>query len=209
MCDQIIENMYSNKGVYTVLITLLFYKYLNPDQDIRLHQNTLRNGNKKGFSGRSFDTNYITPVLKQLDLASMAESGWLTRSLEQHFNYKYETSGAAKLPMIAFHSIYQILIKEVSKFSLCHIPDIGSYTASDRTSKTTGDLEVFKSDGLLNCYDKNNVFIEKRTPMTPQQMQMYQAQQQANMQQINQIYQQSQMNRPVFCNKIGTMTMCQ
>lgn len=225
-CNEIIDNMYSYKGVYTVLITLLFYKHLNPDQDIRLHQSTLKNGNKSGFSGRSFDTHYITPVLKQLDLPSMGESGWLTRSLEQnlpydlnypgkinkkslknaflqildfieekedisldilyyiinqsflkrnknfititklktsetininviidclerHFYYRYETSGAAKLPMIAFHSIYQILIKEITKFSNCYIPNIGSYTASDRTSKTAGDLEVFYNNNKL------------------------------------------------------------
>jgi len=82
----------------------------------------------------------------------------------------------------------------------------GNYYVSGDKNCKKGFVD---SDGLLNCHDKNNVFIEKRTPMTPQQMQMYQAQQQANMQQINQINQQSQMNRPVFCNNIGTMTMCQ
>lgn len=238
-CNEIINNMYSNKGVYTVLISLLFYKHLNPNQDIRLHQHNLHNGNKTGFSGRSFDTNHITPILKQLNLPSMAESGWLTRSLEQnlpydlnypgkinnqalkhaflqilhyveekenlstiillyiinqsflkvdknlitinkltttetisiqaiiysletHFNYRYETSGAAKLPMIAFHSIYQILIKEIQKFSGCYIPNIGSYTASDRTSKTAGDLEVFYSNNQL----KEAIEIKLGVPIT-------------------------------------------
>lgn len=227
-CNLIIEKSYSQKGVFTVLVTLLFYKMKHDTQDIRLHKVELHSSSgvsKKGFSGRSFDTKYITPNLKKLGLPSMAESGWLTRSLEQaapydlsfpgkisggvkdaflnilnevevkgfspnkvliylinkafikasenivsidklenfesisilqlvnilnaQFHNKYGTSGAAKLPMLAFHAIYQILLKELNKFSGCSLPAIGSYTASDRTSKTAGDLEVFDSTGSL------------------------------------------------------------
>lgn len=227
-CNLIIEKSYSQKGVFTVLVTLLFYKIKHEKQDIRLHKVELRSSsdvNKKGFSGRSFDTKYITPNLKKLGLPSMAESGWLTRSLEQaapydinfpgkisggvkdaflnilnevevkgfspdkvfiylinkafikasenivsidklensesisilqlvnilnaQFHNNYGTSGAAKLPMLAFHAIYQILLKELNKFSGCSLPAVGSYTASDRTSKTAGDLEVFDSTNYL------------------------------------------------------------
>lgn len=227
-CDLIINKSYSQKGVFTVLVTLIFYKIKHPEQDIRLHKVELVNPEnplKKGFSGRSFDTKHITPNLKKLGLPSMAESGWLTRSLEQaaaydanfpgkisggvknsflkilheieinkfspnavliylinkafikaseniikidqldnaesinilqlvdilykQFNYNYKESGAAKLPMLAFHAIYQILLKELNKFSGCSLPPVGSYTASDRTSKTAGDLEVFCSDRSL------------------------------------------------------------
>lgn len=64
-------NIDRNKGVYTVLITLMVHKLLEPEQDIRLHQNKM----KGGFSGRNIDTKYITPTLKELGLPSMAESG--------------------------------------------------------------------------------------------------------------------------------------
>lgn len=227
-CQSIIEKCYNQKGVFTVLVTLLFYKIHHPNQDIRLHKVELTSTDippKKGFSGRSFDTKYITPNLKKMGLPSMAESGWLTRSLEQaapydldfqgkisggvkipfltilnevevnnfpadkvliyllnqaavkalenvvvidklknsesitinnlvdilqlQFNKNYGTSGAAKLPMIAFHSIYQILLKEIHKYSGCTLEKLGSYTASDRTSKTAGDIEIFNADGSL------------------------------------------------------------
>jgi DNA (cytosine-5)-methyltransferase 1 len=227
-CNLIIDKSYAQKGVFTVLVTLIFYKIKHPEQDIRLHKVELfdsKNPIKKGFSGRSFDTKHITPNMKKLGLPSMAESGWLTRSLEQaapydtnfpgkisggvkdaflnvlmnievnsfspttvltylinkafikaseniiqieklknadsisilqliqildnQFHYNYGTSGAAKLPMLAFHAIYQILLKELNKFSGCSVPPIGSYTASDRTSRTAGDLEVFNLDGSL------------------------------------------------------------
>ncbi|MFC0820466.1 hypothetical protein [Moraxella marmotae] len=78
-----------NKGVYTVLITLALYKYLYPDQDIRQHKIELTNG----FSGRSFDFSYVTPTLKEFGLPAMAESGWLTRSLEQAYPYDMNYNG--------------------------------------------------------------------------------------------------------------------
>lgn len=77
------------KGVYTVLITLAIHKSLYPLQNIRYHQKKLTNG----FSGRTIDKKYITPTLKSLNLPSMAESGWLTRSLEQPYPYTLDYHG--------------------------------------------------------------------------------------------------------------------
>ncbi len=67
------EKINSQKGVYTVMITLVTHKILHPEQDIRNHQSSMPNG----FSIRTIDTQYITPTLKELGLPSMAESGWL------------------------------------------------------------------------------------------------------------------------------------
>ena len=67
----ITDNIDRSKGVYTVLITLMVHKLLEPEQDIRYFQNKMENG----FSARTIDTKYITPTLKELGLPSMAESG--------------------------------------------------------------------------------------------------------------------------------------
>ncbi|MBE9117818.1 DNA cytosine methyltransferase [Lusitaniella coriacea LEGE 07157] len=220
----IAQNCSKQKGVYTVLITLLIHKIIEPTQDIRFHQSNMPGG----FSGRTVDTQYITPTLKELGLPAMAESGWLTRSLEQpypytldykgkinnkavktafleivdfiennpnrtelitkllidrvkqvskanqiiitklanveklnittvihclnaHFNHNYKVFGASKLPVIAFHAIYQRFIQEVERYKGCTLKDLGSHTASDRTSRTAGDIEVL---------DKNKKLIE-------------------------------------------------
>lgn len=210
------------KAVYTVLITLRVHKILQPTQDIRYHQSNLPGG----FSGRSIDTQYITPTLKQLGLPAMAESGWLTRSLEQpypytlsyegkiknikvkeaflkiidyiqknpekaeiclrllmnqviqviktnniqisklanpdkidiktlinyldqHFNFDYKCRGVSKLPVLAFYAIYSCLVTEVDRYKSCTLKVLGSHTASDRTSQTAGDIELFDEQGNL------------------------------------------------------------
>jgi len=212
--DVVLSRISSNKGVFTVLVTLALYKILHPTQDIRQHKIELPNG----FSGRSFDTSYVTPTLKELGLPSMAESGWLTRSLEQaypydenfngkitpvelkrsflavvafietgltnaeialkillngaisyrlqnqiqieridsaeveisriiallrnHFEEKYPTHGGSKLPVIAFYAIYTLMTKQLSRFKDMVLLPLGSHTASDRTSRSAGDIEV-------------------------------------------------------------------
>jgi DNA (cytosine-5)-methyltransferase 1 len=76
----IVENAESQKAVLGVTLTSLVYKVYDPIQDIRKHQE----GMKGGYSGRTFDTKYVTPFLKRnFNHFAMAESAWLTRSLEQ------------------------------------------------------------------------------------------------------------------------------
>jgi len=233
LTKEILENIeilsakcFNQKGVFTVFITLSIYKLKHSEQDIRIHQTQLENG----FSGRSMDTHYITPTLKEIGLPSMAESGWLTRSLEQPFPYtldyngkisdkkvkkaflelvneiqvnkispkfilvelfkqvmkiqeknkieikplenpdkltitkiinlfdkqftfNYETSYGSKLPVLAFYSIYKIIINEISRYDNCTLKPLGSHTASDRTSKSAGDIEIFNKDDLFEAIE--------------------------------------------------------
>lgn len=85
----IIDNCEKGKGVLAVLITSLVHKLHNPKQDIRLHQDNM----KGGYSGRGIDTRYITPFMKEEGFPAMAESGWLTRSLEQNLPYDLKYPG--------------------------------------------------------------------------------------------------------------------
>ena len=222
----ITSNIDRNKGVYTVLITLLVHKLVEPKQDIRYFQDKMKNG----FSARTIDTKYITPTLKELGLLSMAESGWLTRSLEQpypytkdykgeisgkgmkesfltivdafqkdqsltenilryllnsailfkksnhirikkisntdevmistiitilekHFTEKYYTHSGSKLPVLAFYAIYKSLISEVGRYKNCTLAPLGSHTASDRTSKSAGDIQVKKGKQIFEVVE--------------------------------------------------------
>lgn len=93
LLDTILVNAEGSKGVLAVIITSLVKKVLNPDQDVRLHQEKM----KGGYSGRTLDTNSVTPFLKKNNFPAMASgSGWLTRSLEQSSAYTLDYRGAIK-----------------------------------------------------------------------------------------------------------------
>ncbi|MBO0465936.1 DNA (cytosine-5-)-methyltransferase [Enterococcus plantarum] len=222
--NTIVEKEANNKAVYTVLLTSLFYKYLHPEQDVRIHQVELSGG----YSGRTFDTKIVTPFLKDKRFrGAMKESGWLTRSLEQkhpytldfpgainnkevkisflnilndieenntnpklyimnilkrsiiekekeniivinpvtresnfdihdimnllenHFNHKYSSRGASILPVVAFYSIYECLLEEMSRYSSKKIDELASHYSSDRSSGATGDIVVRNQDNTL------------------------------------------------------------
>ncbi len=224
--ETIANKCFNQKGVFTVFVTLSIYKIKHTKQDIRIHQTQIEGG----FSGRSIDTQYITPTLKEIGLPSMSESGWLTRSLEQPFPYtlnyngkisdkkvkkaflelineiqvnninpkfilvelfkqiiriqeenkieikplknpdkltiskvinllneqftfNYKTFGGSKLPVLAFYAIYKIIINEISRYDNCILKPLGSHTASDRTSKSAGDIEIFNKNELFEAIE--------------------------------------------------------
>ena len=239
----IAKNCSKQKGVYTVLVTLLIHKTLHPQQDVRFHQENLLNG----FSGRTIDTKYITPTLKSLGLPSMSESGWLTRSLEQPFPYlmdyqgkiggkgvkeaflsildflevkvkpirqqkiagllaiyllkavleisleetitipkiddnkkseikindiisalkdhfyckTYTARGTSKLPVIAIYAVYELIIKEITRYQNCSLKPLGSHTASDKTSKSAGDIEIYYSESPDSLLEAIEIKFEK------------------------------------------------
>jgi len=102
----------SSKGVFTVFLTSLIYKILHTDQDIRNHQTSIENG----YSGRTFDTKFVTPFLKSKKFPAMAESGWLTRSLEQKVPYNKDYSGAIRPANLKFSFLEVIALIENGQY---------------------------------------------------------------------------------------------
>lgn len=90
LLDVVVTHSESCKAAVAVLTTSLVYKHFHPKQDVRRHQSSIEGG----YSGRTFDTHYITPFLKQHHFPAMAESGWLTRSFEQKVPYDLNYTGA-------------------------------------------------------------------------------------------------------------------
>lgn len=104
----ILEHAESQKAVLGVTLTSIVYKIYDPQQDIRRHQESMAGG----YSGRTFDTKYITPFLqREFPHFAMAESAWLTRSLEQPHPYDREYPGKIRNKQLkaAFLSILHSL----------------------------------------------------------------------------------------------------
>lgn len=89
---EIVDRSEVNKGLYTVVLTLLAHKIIDPSQDIRNHQSQIPGG----FAARGKDVQYVTPFLKSVGFPAMAETGWLTRSLEQVHPYDLKYPGSIK-----------------------------------------------------------------------------------------------------------------
>lgn len=107
--SEIINRSESNKGLYTVAMTLFAHKIYDPNQDIRKHQSQIPGG----FAGRGKDSQYVTPFLKSVGFPAMAESGWLTRSLEQVHPYSLDYPGSIK--PIQLKSAFLGLIDQVEE----------------------------------------------------------------------------------------------
>lgn len=106
----VVEKEETFKGVFTVLFTSLAYKHLHPEQDVRRHQANMENG----YSGRSFDTKYITPFMKRKRfLGAMKESGWLTRSLEQNVPYDFNFPG--KIQSTTLKNAFLTILNDISE----------------------------------------------------------------------------------------------
>lgn len=90
LAKTIVDKEKTLKGVYTALVSSLTYKTLHPEQDVRLHKIEFEGG----YSGRSYDTRYVTPFLKTKNFdGKMKESGWLTRSIEQASPFNLDFPG--------------------------------------------------------------------------------------------------------------------
>lgn len=121
MVKKIVEKEETFKGVFTVLLTSLVYKCLHPEQDVRLHQANMTNG----YSGRTFDTKYITPFMKRKKfLGAMKESGWLTRSLEQ--NIPYDLNFPGKIQNKDVKTAFLNILNDIEE----HCTDPGKYVTA-------------------------------------------------------------------------------
>lgn len=140
--DTIILFSEKQKGVLTVVVTGLVYKHFHPEQDVRRHQSSMSDG----YSGRTFDTKHITPFMKENQFPSMAESGWLTRSLEQATPYTegYAGSISGKGLKDAFLNIYNAI----------------------ETKNCVDDILSYLFTGLVSKRDEQNIVLSVPANLT-------------------------------------------
>lgn len=65
----------------------------------------------------------------------------------------YGTHNGAKLPVLAFHSIYLSLIKELKRYEDCKLAPLSSLTACDKTNKASGDIEIFRNGQVFESIE--------------------------------------------------------
>lgn len=92
-------------------------------------------------------------IIKPLDNPEKLTISNIIEALDMQFSHHYEDFGGSKLPVLAFYAIYQIIVNEISRYDNCDLKPLGSHTASDRTSKSAGDIELFKDSSLFEAIE--------------------------------------------------------
>ncbi|MBO1581586.1 hypothetical protein [Bacillus sp. XF8] len=69
--------------------------------------------------------------------------------LETHFNFRYHSRGASRLPVLAIYSAYQCMMKEVKRFEGKTLMPLESHTSADSQSGSVGDLEIRDEKGRV------------------------------------------------------------
>jgi DNA (cytosine-5)-methyltransferase 1 len=88
------------------------------------------------FMSIKHDQINISKIEKGITISSIIDA------LKIHFFERYSVSGASRLPVLAIYSIYQILVKDVSRFENKKLLPLRSHISPDARAKGIGDLEV-------------------------------------------------------------------
>ena len=68
--------------------------------------------------------------------------------LDSYFNMKFkQKQGTSYLPVVAIYSLLQVVMPHIERYKGKKLGELKPHTASDRTSFTLGDIEVFNEDG--------------------------------------------------------------
>lgn len=73
--------------------------------------------------------------------------------LELLLNKDYSVSGGSKIPVLIFYSALKILCNEIDRYRDFNLKELGSHLSADTRSNSSGDIEIFKDDKLVESYE--------------------------------------------------------
>lgn len=74
----------------------------------------------------------------------------ITHLFARHFFFKYKDSkGASRLPVLALHSIYKVLLKELTRYNGKVLKELELHSAADSQTGSIGDIEIANPDGSI------------------------------------------------------------
>lgn len=75
----------------------------------------------------------------------------ITNLFKAHFFYSYKDSKGAspRLPVIALHAIYRVLVQELVRYNGKTLKELESHSAADSQTGSIGDIEIANEDGSI------------------------------------------------------------
>ncbi len=67
----------------------------------------------------------------------------------EHFFRQYKSKGASRLPVLALHAIYDVMMQQVQRYSGMKLRGLQSHSAADSQTGAIGDIEVERQNGGL------------------------------------------------------------
>lgn len=68
---------------------------------------------------------------------------------EAHFFADYKSRGQSRLPVLALHSLYKLIMPELRRFEGLDLANLELHSAADSQTGATGDIEIKKNDGSV------------------------------------------------------------
>lgn len=68
---------------------------------------------------------------------------------EMHFSSSYKGSGASRLPVLALHSLYSVIMPELKRFDGLGLAQLQLHSAADSQTGAVGDIEIKSEDGAV------------------------------------------------------------
>lgn len=82
---------------------------------------------------------FMTPRTKNIDL--------IVNIFERHFFFQYGAKGASRLPVLALHALYSIILPETERLKDKQLKPLEAHVAADVRTGALGDIEVANPDG--------------------------------------------------------------
>ena len=88
----------------------------------------------------------------------------IVKLLQKHFTYRYNCSGASRLPTLAIYAAYQCMMDQVARFAGKTLCPLESHNSADTQSGRIGDIDINNENGTAF----EGVEIKHEIQITPQ-----------------------------------------
>lgn len=102
---------------------------------------------------------------KQIELVkpNISQIEHICEVMHAHFFYKYSGKGASRLPVLAIHALYDLIMPEMRRFDGKSLLDLNEQSAADSQTGSAGDIEIVDastSDVVEAIEIKHNIKVD-------------------------------------------------
>jgi DNA (cytosine-5)-methyltransferase 1 len=79
----------------------------------------------------------------------VSDIGTIMTLFDSHFRAAYQAKGVSRLPVLAIHSLYKLIMPELKRYKGYDLGDLELHSAADAQTGATGDIEIKNDDGSV------------------------------------------------------------